>query len=157
MALSQKIRLLSMALPGGLAFSKVNGRQVMYLCHVPYELEKIVYDWIAALPVRYQTDDFADSILVSGPKGLALTEQGWQEFVSWMTTILREVLAGYRPHIPIGENDCRLERNIIGEGRLYDRAGNSELIPGEWESGPVQRGPESFSDVGKAKTGTSPK
>lgn len=157
MALSQKIRLLSMALPGGLEFSEVNGVKVMYLCHAPYELEDIIYAWITQLPARYRTYDLADSITFSGPEGLALTVQGWEEFVSWMTTVLREVLAGHRPHKPIEENDCRLDRGRFGDGRLYNRDGNSELIPGEWGSGPAQVEQESFSDVGKAQAGTSPK
>lgn len=157
MAISQKIRLLSMALPGGLEFTEVDGIKVMYLCHAPYELEDIIYAWITQLPARYRTYDSADSITVSGPEGLALTVHGWEEFVSWMTTVLREVLAGYRPHLSIEENDCRLGRGRFGEDRLFDRDGNSELIPGAWGSGPAQVEPEVFSDVGKAQAGTSPK
>jgi hypothetical protein len=96
-------------------------------------LEGIVLDWINALPERYRTYDSAASIILSGPKGLALTVYGWEEFVSWMSTTLKEVLTGQRLHIPIPENDNRLNRGILGECRLYDRSGNSELIPGEWQ------------------------
>jgi hypothetical protein len=155
MALSQKIRLLSMALPGGLKFSEVDGIKVMYLCHAPYELEGIIYAWITQLPARYRTYDLADLITVSGPEGLALTVQGWEEFVSWMTTVLREVLAGYRPHIPIEENDRRLDRGRLSDGRLYDRDGNSELIPGEWDSEPAQAKPEACLTLKKRELGHS--
>lgn len=151
MALSQKIRLLSMALPGGLEFSEVNGIKAMYLCRVPFELESIVYDWITELPVRYRTYDSADSIVVRGPEGVALTVYGWEQFVSWMTTTLKAVLAGYRPHIPIAEHDNRLNRGLLGERRLYDQNGNSELIVGEWDNGPAQVEPQNVSDVGNAK------
>lgn len=151
MALSQKIRLLNTALPGGLAFSKVNGVKAMSLCHVPYELESIVYDWLTELPVRYRTYESADSIVVLGPEGVALTAHGWEQFVSWMTTTLKAVLAGYRPHIPIAEHDNRLNRGLRGERRLYDQNGNSELIVGEWDNGSAQVEPQSFSDVGIAE------
>ena len=134
MALSQQIRLLSGGLPGGLEFSEVNGMKVMYLCHVPYEFETIVYEWITALPERYTALESADTIIVRGSKGFALTAYGWEQFVSWMATTLKAVLAGHRPHIPLDENDCRLNRGVLGENRLYDRTGNSELIPGEWDS-----------------------
>ena len=52
MALSQKLRLLSLALPDGLAFSEVDGIRIMYLCHMPYKLERTVLDWIGELPEK---------------------------------------------------------------------------------------------------------
>jgi hypothetical protein len=56
---------------------------------VPFELEDIIAKWIFALPSNQIKDGSPDGILRRHPeKGIALTEEGWSEYVSWMTSTL---------------------------------------------------------------------
>lgn len=80
MAIEQKVRSLYCGLPAGLQFQEVDGMTVLPLSAVPYELERIIENWVLALPVERRTDvlHFVDGL----PE--ALTIAGWGDFVSWM-------------------------------------------------------------------------
>lgn len=134
MALQQKERLLSMGNVHRLAFKDLGGRKVLYIQDAPYEFEDIIYRWLHELPGRYKDAAAEECIVFSDERGMAITEDGWAQFIAWMTNTIMEVLNGQRPHVPIAEGDVRLEPDLLHEKRRYDRSGNSERIPGEWSA-----------------------
>jgi hypothetical protein len=90
MGLDQKIRSLHCGIQAGLNFQDFNGKPVIFLRDVPYEWENIIATWIRSLPTEQITEGMPDCILRSHPeKGLALTEEGWSNYVSWMTGVLK--------------------------------------------------------------------
>lgn len=91
MGLEQKMRSLHCGMQAGLNFQTLNGDAIICLRDVPYEWENIIATWICSLPADQVTEGMPDCILRSHPeKGLALTEEGWSGYVSWMTRVLTD-------------------------------------------------------------------
>ncbi|MNK11150.1 hypothetical protein D3C87_291860 [compost metagenome] len=89
MGLDQKMRSLHCGMQAGLNFQVINNEQVLLLGDAPFEWENIIATWISSLPADQVTQGMPDCILRRHPeKGLALTEEGWSNYVSWMTGVL---------------------------------------------------------------------
>lgn len=89
MGLDQKIRSLHCGMQAGLNFRDLQGETVIFLRDVPYEWESIITTWISSLPEGQTAEGIPGCILRRDPKkGMALTEEGWSNFVSWMTQVL---------------------------------------------------------------------
>lgn len=84
MAIEQKIRSLYCGLPAGLQFQEVDGKTVLPLSAVPFELERTIENWLEALPEELR----ADALRSVEGKRKALTIEGWCAFVSWMLASL---------------------------------------------------------------------
>jgi len=82
MTIGQKIRSLHCGLQAGLGFIPLDGREVLLLRHVPFELEEIVARWLSALPPDVQAEYVY--------KSCALTQDGWSAFVVWMVKTLQQ-------------------------------------------------------------------
>lgn len=85
MMLSEKIRSLHCGMQAGLNLKDLNGEPVIFIHETPYELEDIICRWISM-----QTQENQVSMLRSDALHRpALTESGWCDFVTWMTSTLR--------------------------------------------------------------------
>lgn len=80
--ISQKIRSLHCGMQAGLGFTSLDGREVLLLRDVPFELEQIVARWLSALPPDVQAEYVY--------KSCALTQAGWSAFVAWMEETLQQ-------------------------------------------------------------------
>ncbi|WP_444632760.1 hypothetical protein [Cupriavidus oxalaticus] len=92
MSLQQKMRLLSAWLPAGLPYVETEVGSYLYLHDVPYELESILARWLLLRPELTDRDDLSTCVLVEGGKGLAITREGWESFLSWLVETLRAKL-----------------------------------------------------------------
>lgn len=81
MAIEQKVRSLHAGLSYRIQFQDIDGRIILPLKSVPFELEEIVAAWMMALPERFH----ADAFYFENGALYALTQLGWDAFVSWMT------------------------------------------------------------------------
>lgn len=89
MGIDQKVRSLHCRFQAGLKFQELDGEDVIFLKDVPYELEDIIARWIIALPPESTTKGIPSCILREHEKkGLALTEEGWGNYVTWMVDTL---------------------------------------------------------------------
>lgn len=93
MSLQQKMRLLSHFMPAGFPHFMHENRDYLYLLDVPYELESIFSTWLARQPENLLVYDAPDGWLIRAPKGIAVSQAGWEEFVYWMAHTLREKLS----------------------------------------------------------------
>lgn len=94
MGIDQKARSLHCRLQAGLHFQELDGEDVVFLKDVPYELEDIIARWILALPPELTTEGAPDCILRQhATKGIALTEEGWSNYISWMLNVLVQAQA----------------------------------------------------------------
>ncbi|WP_304932630.1 hypothetical protein [Herminiimonas sp.] len=92
--MEQKIRSLHCRMQAGLNFQNLDGEDVVFLKDVPFEWEDIIARWILALPSDQTSMGMPDCILRQHPtKGIALTDEGWTNYISWMTKVLDDVLA----------------------------------------------------------------
>jgi hypothetical protein len=83
MGLQQKMRSLYRGMQADLGFERLNGESVLYICDVPYKLESIIGNWIDALPDTRVHYDSTKTLFRKGPKkGITITEQGWEAFVT---------------------------------------------------------------------------
>lgn len=83
--LSQKIRSLHCGVQAGLNLKNLNGERVMFIHETPYELEDIICRWILMQTVEDRVSMLRSDTLHRP----ALTELGWSDFVTWMTSTLR--------------------------------------------------------------------
>lgn len=91
MAINQKLRLLSGWLPLGLPYFSHGSTTYLHLEDVPYELESLIARWLMLHPELTEHDS-AECVLMEGPKGMAISQAGWETFVSWIVDTLREKL-----------------------------------------------------------------
>lgn len=92
MAIQQKLRLLGRWLPVGLPYFHHASTTYLHLKDVPYELEAPIGRWLALHPELVECDS-KDRVLIEGPNGIAISQDGWSEFVSWIVATLGERLA----------------------------------------------------------------
>ncbi|MBX9799149.1 MAG: hypothetical protein K2Y13_06780 [Burkholderiaceae bacterium] len=91
MGISQKARSLHCRLQAGLNFEELDGEEVIFLKDVPFEWENIVARWVLALPSDLTTKGMPTCILRQhSTKGIALTDEGWSNYISWMTSVLQD-------------------------------------------------------------------
>jgi len=91
MSLQQKMRLLSSWLPAGLPHFDAEFGTYLHLQDVPYELENILARWLLLHP-ELTDRDLSSCVLIEGAKGLAISQEGWENFVSWLVETLRAKL-----------------------------------------------------------------
>ena len=92
MTLRDKTRSLHHGMPAGFQFVELDGKDVLPLRDVPFELEEIISRWLLTLSDEKEMPGVLIKVLQSHPeKGLALTEIGWSAFLSWMTESLNNV------------------------------------------------------------------
>lgn len=90
MGLDQKSRSLHCGMQAGLSFQEIDGERVIFLRDVPFEWENIIENWINALPSNQSSEESSGCILRYYTEGgPALTEDGWSEYISWMSQVLR--------------------------------------------------------------------
>lgn len=85
MGLGQKIRSLHCGVQAGLNFKDLNGEPVMFIHETPYELEDIICRWIFMQTQEHQVSMLRSDALHRP----ALTQSGWSDFVTWMTSTLQ--------------------------------------------------------------------
>lgn len=93
MSLQQKMRLLSHFMPAGFPHFRHGNRDYLYLRDVPYELETVFSTWLSRQPADVLVYDAPDGWLIRAPKGIAVSQIGWEEFVYWIAHTLREKLS----------------------------------------------------------------
>lgn len=88
MAIGEKLRLLSNFMPIGFRTIEVDGRSYAPIGTLPYELEELFVRWISLRPELIEKDS-PDCAFIEWEKGMAVSAEGWGEFVSWTTTVLK--------------------------------------------------------------------
>ncbi|MBP0619346.1 hypothetical protein [Cupriavidus consociatus] len=91
MSLQQKMRLLSAWLPAGLPHFEAEVGTYLHLQDVPYELENILARWLLLHP-ELTDRELPTCVLIEGGKGLAISRDGWENFVCWLVETLRTKL-----------------------------------------------------------------
>ncbi|SOY40330.1 conserved hypothetical protein [Cupriavidus phytorum] len=91
MSIQQKMRLLANWLPAGLPHFTHGTTTYLHLKDVPYELESIIARWLILNP-NFTEHDSQECVLMDHPDGLAISQEGWQEFVSWILKTLTDRL-----------------------------------------------------------------
>lgn len=91
MSLQQKLRLLSHWIPAGLPSFEQGKRTYLHLRDVPYEFESPLIRWLEFHPELLEQSS-EDCVLIEGPKGLAIDEHGWSEFVRWIVLTMEAKL-----------------------------------------------------------------
>lgn len=91
MSIQQKMRLLANWLPAGLPHFPQGSKTYLHLKDVPYELESIIARWLALNP-NLTEHDSQGCVLMDHPDGLAISQDGWEEFVYWFVETLKDRL-----------------------------------------------------------------
>lgn len=89
--ISEKARSLYCRVPAGMNFIPLGDEDVLPIGSVPFELEQITMRWLHSLPDECISHNSPTGILRLHPeKGLSLTETGWEQFLSWMLSVLQK-------------------------------------------------------------------
>jgi hypothetical protein len=90
MGLGQQRHSLYCGLRAGLCFEVLNGEDVLYISDVPFELERIVGNWIFSLPEDLLEPTSPNSIFREDPiRGRAITRAVCEDFITWLLEVLK--------------------------------------------------------------------
>lgn len=91
MSIQQKLRLLAAWLPAGIPCFIHGATTYLYLKDVPYEFEDILGRWLLLHPELTESDS-SECALIDHTEGLAINQEGWEQFVFWIMTVARDRL-----------------------------------------------------------------
>lgn len=92
MGLHDKTRLLELGMPAGMPFFECDNRSYIHLRDVPYELEQALLRWLELNPCLVDQCS-PDCELIEGPKGLAISQHGWGQFLAFVREAVNDKLA----------------------------------------------------------------
>lgn len=97
MSIQQKTRLLVNWLPVGLPYFTHGETTYLYLKDVPFEFESIIARWLILHPTLTERDS-PECVLIEHTKGLAISQDGWEQFVSWLIKVANDRLEAMEEH-----------------------------------------------------------